>query len=397
MPESPRHRQDPKFRPEQELLLACLRTRLSSEIFDRVRATVDQRIDWIALIRMAMRHDVMPLLYRCLQQAHPNSVPENVLKPLRTRYEVQTFQAHRRTQELVRILLALKEQGIAAVPYEGPALAQRLFGDLSLREFGDLDLMISERDISRARDLIMSLGYESIALKDAPDFARHVKIGRELQFYHPSKRTQLELHWHFATRLACIKQDPDRFLHRLERIPLAGAEIPSLTLENYFLILSIHATKHRWRQLKLICDIGEILGRSDIDWDYVLGEAADLGINRMLAVGAVLAEDLLGVRIPAALARGLRIDRTARTLADDVRRNLFEEPDKHWQDQADLTFQLNSRKRLSDKARMLYVHLPTRLAPDERDRRFLPVPDFFSPLYFLTRPARWAWERMNAK
>jgi hypothetical protein len=397
MPESPVPRQDRKFRPEEKLLLACSRTQLSSETLDRIRATVDQGIDWITLIRMAMRHDVMPLLYHSLQQAYPNSVPENVLKPLGTRHNLQTLQAHSRAQELVRILSAFEEQGIAAVPYKGPALAQKLFGDLSLREFGDLDLMISERDITRTGDLMMSLGYESIALKDAPDFAQHVKIGREVQFYHPSKRTQLELHWHFATRLACIKQDPDRFLHRLERIPLAGAEIASLTLESYFLILSIHATKHRWRQLKLICDIGEILGRSDIDWEYVLGEAADLGINRMLAVGAVLAEDLLGVKIPAALARGLRIERTARTLADDVSRNLFEEPDKHWQEQADLTFQLNSRERLRDKARMLYVHLPTRLAPDERDRRFLRLPDFFSSLYFLTRPARWAWERMNAK
>jgi hypothetical protein len=310
---------------------------------------------------------------------------------------VQAFQARSRVEELVRVLTLLDNHGIAAVPYKGPALAQRLFGDLAMREFGDLDIMISERDIERTRDLILSLGYDSIALRDSPDFARHVRIGRELQFYHPTKRTQLELHWHFATRLACIKQDPDRFLRRLEKISLAGAEVPSLTLEGYFLTLCIHATKHRWRQLKLVCDIAEILGRSDVDWGYLVSEATDLGIKRMLSVGAALAEDLLGAKIPAPLAKGLRIDRTARGLAAEVRRNMFEEPDEHWQEQADLTFQLKTRERLRDKARMLYVHLPTRLAPDEQDRRFLRMPEFLAPLFFLTRPVRWAWDKMHAR
>jgi Uncharacterised nucleotidyltransferase len=397
MPESLARPQDAKSRPEVALLLACSRARLSTENFDQIREAVDRGIDWIALTRMGMHHDVMPLLYRSLQQACPNSVPRYVLKPLAMRYDVQTLQARSRAEELVRILAVLDKHGIAAVPYKGPVLAQKLFRDLSMREFGDLDIMISERDIQETRDLLLGLGYDSIALRDAPDFAKHVRVGRELQFYHPSRRTQVELHWHFANRLACIKQDPVRFLRQLEKVSLAGAQVPSLTLENYFLILSIHATKHRWRQLKLICDIAAILGQSGVDWNYVVSEARNLRIKRMLGVGAILAEDLLGAKIPPPLAAGLRIDRTARALVQEVRRGLFEEPDEHWQEQADLTFQLKIRERLRDKARMLSVHLPTRLAPDEHDRRFLQMPEFFSPLFFLTRPVRWAWERMQAR
>jgi hypothetical protein len=397
MPEPLKGPQDAKSRPEVALLLACSRARLYARNFDQIRAAVDQEIDWIALTRMAMLHDVMPLLYRNLQQACPNSVPKNILKPLGMRYDVQTLQARSRAEELVRILSLLERHGIVAVPYKGPVLAQKVFGDLSMREFGDLDIMISESDIQKTKDLLLSLGYDSIALRDKPDFEKHVRIGRELQFYHPSKRTHVELHWHFATRLACIKQDPDRFVRRLEKVSLAGAQVPTLTLETYFLILCIHATKHRWRQLKLICDIAAILEQNSIDWEYVVSEAKGLGIRRMLAVGAVLAEDLLGAKIPATLAEGLIIDRTARALAEEVSRSMFDEPDEHWQEQADLTFQFKSRERLRDKAKMLYVHLPTRLAPDERDRRFLRMPEFFAPLFFLTRPVRWAWERMHAR
>ena len=152
-------------------------------------------------------------------------------------------------------------------------------------------------------------------------------------------------------RLACVRHDPERFLQRLETIWLAGAQVPSLPLEDYFLILSLHATKHKWKQLKLICDIAEILGHPDLDWKYVLREADYLGLKRMLAVGALLAEDPLDAALPAELARGLKIDRTARAMADQVRRGFFEEPIRlAWQRSADFPFQFKIRERLRDRA-----------------------------------------------
>jgi hypothetical protein len=145
----------------------------------------------------------------------------------------------------------------------------------------------------------------------------------------------------------------------------------------------------------LICDIAEILGQPDLDWRYVLREAHDLGLKRMLAVGILLAEDPLEVVIPAELAQGLKIDRTARVLAAQIRRSLFEEPDKNWHAQADYRFQFKIRERLRDRASMLYRDLPSKLVPEERDRQFLPMPEFLSSMYYLIRPFRLAWERMT--
>ena len=244
------------------------------------------------------------------------------------------------------------------MPYKGPTLAQRLYGDLSLREFGDLDIMILERDVPKAHDLIRNLGYELACLKDTSKLAEYVRTNRELQF-HRSDGMLLELHWRFAMRLACVEHDPERFLQRFEMISLAGEQVPSLPLEVYLLILSLHATKHKWRELKLICDIAEILGHADLDWRYVLREADDLGLKRMLAVGILLARrSARGASLPAELAQGLKIDRAARALVDQVRRSLFEEPDKTWHEQADFPFQLKIRERLRDRASMVYRNLP---------------------------------------
>jgi len=396
MPEPLVQTQGARSQPEVDLLLSCARTHLTPEISARIRVAVQKKLNWMALIRLALCHDVMPLLYRSLREVCPDSMPEDIFGPVRARYQSQSMQARRLAEELVRILPLFEEEGIFAVPYKGPALAQRLYGDLSLREFGDLDIMILERDVPRAQELIRRVGFEFSHLKDISKLAEYVRANRELEF-HRSDGVLLELHWRFALQLACVRHDPDRFLQRFEAVSLAGAQVRSLPLEVYFLILSLHATKHKWRQLKLICDIAEILGHDDLDWQYVLAEAGDLGLKRMLAVGALLAEDLLDVKAPAELAQGLKIDRTARALAAEVHRGLFEEPDRDWHAQAEFPFQFKIRERLRDRARMLYRNLPSKLVPDERDRRFLPMPESFSSLYYLVRPVRLTWEKINER
>jgi hypothetical protein len=134
----------------------------------------------------------------------------------------------------------------------------------------------------------------------------------------------------------------------------------------------LHATKHKWKQLKLICDIAEILGRPDLDWQYVLREADALGLKRMLAVGVLLAEEPLEAVAPIELKQGLKINCAAQALATEVRRSLFEEPDKGWHRHADYKFQFEIRERLQDKASAFFWNWWPKLA-----RRFTPIPTWY--------------------
>lgn len=375
------------------LLLACLRPEITAEIAEKIRATAEEGVDWLALIRLAMRHDVMPLLYNGLQTICPDCVPEAVLNPVRARYEAQAAQAQKQAEELVRIVSLFGEHDIFVLPYKGPSLTQRLYGDLALREFSDLDFMVLEGDILKAQELIRSLEYEFVCVRDEQELAEYVPQNRELQFRRKDGML-LELHWRFATKIACVKNDPERFLQRFDLVRVGGKRVPTLALEAYFLILSIHATKHRWRELKLICDIAQILRYEDLEWSYVMREARDLGLQRMLAVGMLLAQDLLGVSLSDDASRKLTMDRTARVLATQVKKSLFEEPDERWHEQADFPFQVKIRERLRDKGIMLYHNFIPMLAPDERDRKFLPMPASLSSMYYLVRPVRLVWQRV---
>lgn len=379
---------------EVELLLCCARTRTNPEMSQRIREAAQKEIDWVQFIRLALRHDTLPLTYWNLQRICPDIVPSGVLEPLRARYDAEAAEGRLLAEELVGILGLLDAQGIAAVPYKGPALAVRLYGDLSLRGFGDLDIVVCERDVLRARRLLIDRGYAPERV-DTGELNQFLREHHEMLLYRADGKVRLDLHWRYTSRSACLAGDPERFLQQLETISIAGEQVRSLRLETYLLVLSMHAAKHQWVQLKLICDIAEILAVPDLDWHYVLHEADDLGLKRALGTGLLLAQGLLGAAVPRKLAQDLKIDRTAKVLAAQACTRLFEEPGERWGLQGGITSQLEFRERFRDRAKILLRYFLKKLKPNERDRWFLPMPRALSVAYYVVRPLRLALERMG--
>jgi len=380
--------------PEIELLLCCARTRTNPEMLQRIREAARKEIDWFQFVRLALRHDTLSLSYRNLDRICGDIVPSGVLEPLRARHEADASESRLLAKELIAILCFLDAHGIPAVPFKGPALSVRLYGDLSLRGFGDLDIMIGERDALRARRLLIDRGYapEWVETGELNQFLREK---HEMLLYRVDGKVRVDLHWRFTSRSACLAGDPDRLLQHLETISIAGEDVRSLRLETYLLLLSMHAAKHRWVQLKFICDIAEILAAPDLDWHYVLYEADDLGLKRALGTGLLLAQGLLGAALPPKLALDLKIDRTAKALAAQACTRLFEEPGERWGLQGGITCQLEIRERFRDRAKILFRYFLSKLKPTERDRWFLPMPRFLSVAYYVLRPVRLALQRMG--
>jgi len=379
---------------EMRLLLCCARTRTNPEMSQRIREAARKEIDWFQFIRLAVRHDTLSLIYSNLHRVCPDIVPGGVLEPLRARHEAEALDGRLLAKELVDILGFLDSHGIQAVPFKGPALAVRLYGDLSLRGFGDLDIMVCERDVVRARRLLIDRGYAPASV-DTGELQQLLHERHELLLYRADGKVRLDLHWRFTNRAACLAGDPERFLKNFETISVVGKEVRSLRLETYLLILSMHAAKHRWVQLKFICDIAEILAVPDLDWRCVLEEADDLGLKRALGTGLLLAQGLLGTPLPPKLAQNLKFDRTVKALTAQACTHLFAEPGERWGLQGGITCQLEIRERLQDRTKIFLRYFLHKLKPGEPDRWFLPMPRYLSLAYYVVRPVRLALEKMG--
>jgi hypothetical protein len=74
--------------------------------------------------------------------------------------------------ELAAVVALLDANGVASIPYKGPRSRSRPMGDLGLREFGDLDLLVRAADVLRAKTLLAQRGYAMAA-------AAHARAGRK--------------------------------------------------------------------------------------------------------------------------------------------------------------------------------------------------------------------------
>ena len=322
-------------RPEIELLLCCARTHPSPEISQQIQTLVQQTLDWPYLIQTAARHSILPLLYQNLKTLCPETVPKSVLSELRNFFHTNAAHNLFLTQELLKILNLLQDNDIPAIPFKGPVLAASVYGNLALRQFGDLDIWVDSKDFLTAIDLLTVQGYQtsktSLIQTGLTRLALY-KLYIEYNAYEYSlnsvdNQVQIDLHKSITSKSFFLFQlDFEYLWKRLEPISLFGTEVPNLHPEDLLLILCVHASKHGWERLGWICDVAQfVLVYQQMDWKLLIEQAKTLGCERMLLIGLLLAQQLLGIYLPEPIHQSIEANPTSKLLAMQVRQGLFNE------------------------------------------------------------------------
>src|SRR5712692_696029 len=149
----------PGLCPEELLLRCCAPTRLDAQKAERLRALLSEKLDWLYLCETAMQHGMVPLVYWHLISVTPEAVPVAWMEFLRILFESTGRRNLELTAQLLRVLEIFEANGILAVPYKGPTLAVLAYGNLALRNFTDLDLLVATREVAKAYELLVSEGY----------------------------------------------------------------------------------------------------------------------------------------------------------------------------------------------------------------------------------------------
>jgi len=380
-----------KFEPnaisaEAELLLSCSRVDLDASSRDRARTLLGQPLDWEYVSRTAYDNAVLPLVYSNLQKHFPDAIPQTVLNPLRIRFRDHVKHNFLLTAELLKLLGEFETLGIKAVPFKGPLLAVLAYGDLSLRQFSDLDILVRREDVAHAKNIILSKGFKLWGKpREVPD-AVYLKSRHAETFVTEDGRVTLDLHWRFVQTQYSVEFEPDYLWKRLERVSLGGRMIPCLKFEDLFLYLCIHGSKHSWERLGWICDISEMTRvRPQPDWNNLLSRANALNIERVILLAVKLAHDLLEAPLPEILATRIDKDPAIEKLSRLVLKKLFNQKQLANKVLAKTYFQWRTRTQLQDKLPYFMYSFHMAVTPNEEDLKILPLPNF---LYFLYYPLR---------
>jgi hypothetical protein len=354
---------------------------------------------------------VQPMLFSRLSDLGP-AIPPDVQNHLRAEYHRNVLQSLANAVELIGLLEALDREGIPAMPFKGVVLGASVYGDLTTRPAGDLDVLIHHRDLARATAILLERDFE-LKTPIRADGTRPDPRGYEYHFERKRDGMTIELRWRLELTEPWFK-----FRHNLgldwvwprRRITrLAGAEVPDLEPEITLLVLCMHGSKHAWSRLIWICDVAQLLASFPrLDWKEVTREANRVGLSRTLVLGVLLAHRVTGTIVPQAVLQCFESEATPCSLAQHIQENLFEAPDSPPMGRVAYGIQLLGRH---DRFRLLLSQEVLRLSmnswwkcsaslswqeilrPNEKDRAAVHLPPSLDFLYYLVRPVRLLRQR----
>ena len=359
---------------------------MDRENADSLRALLGKGIDWPRLIRMAFRGRMMPLLYRHLSSTCAEAVAPRILEDLRVYFQNNVKRNLFLSGELLRVLRLFRAHQIGAIPFKGLALASSVYGNIALRQFDDLDILVRRGDLSRASTRLVSEGYEpQFQLSGAGE-----KIFFESQCQHLFERAEcgtiIELHWAITPRFFSFPLDAESLWPRAKPNSLSGDPVLGFSPEDLLLILCVHGAKHMWERLLWLCDIAELIrAHRAMCWERLMDQALQLGAARMLRLGLFLTADLLGADLPEKVSRTISTDRSIRALAGRARNELFKDRVERPGVAESWLFRLKVRERLRDR---VAYSLRYALVPTSGDWALFSVSASFSFVHYLLRPFR---------
>jgi len=389
----------PDTDPERALLLACARTELDDDGRRRIEGIADAEVDWNRTLELAGREGVTPLLHRAVER-HGDRVPDAALEQARDRARSIATRNLLAARELIAIVQEFEEAGIPALPFKGPPLSVAAYGDLGLREFVDLDVLVPEEEIPRAADRLESMGYSwfdgTPRLDDSavlggpftPPIVPEFRLGRD--------GTIVELRYQVGERAYPVDLDFETLWSRRDAVTMAGTTLPSLDAEDRILVLAYHGSKHCWARLKWVCDLVEAIESAvEIDWDHLLARATEIGARRRLLVSLGVTVGLLDADVPERLVAEVWSDRLARGLVDRTLDGRHELTESARGANPRVWYNAFAADSLGDAVAPI-VHAPW-FTPGIAEYRILPLPGAFHPLYYPVRPFRGVVSALRRK
>lgn len=372
-----------RYRPEHELLLSCARTEADATLVSRLRDLSSGKIDWDYLFQLARRHSLVPLVYVQLQSHAADLVPHGRMAQFKHGYQENVARNLVLTSELATLVRAFRDAGIESIPYKGPLLALLAYGDLALRRFVDLDIIVKKEDVYRARDVLTEAGYKPVV-----DFDQHSALLRtqhNIQFKRDSGRVIVELHWEVASNLFALSVSADDLWQRLIEVELNGEKVKSLSADDTLFSLCVHGSRHIWERLSWICDLAELIARHRIDWTKLIDRATSTDSERMFYLGLFLANRLLGTDLPDVVTSKFAEDDHLQAIADRITVRLFSGT-THVPATPGQIFRFNFKLRKSWRGRARYFAFMLKPTDGDIGNLHLPRPLFFA--YYLMRPVR---------
>jgi Uncharacterised nucleotidyltransferase len=367
----------------REFSLLCLLIR--DPACERIELMDRHSFDWSILAQLAERHGVRPQLIRGLSRTHFVDVPAKIKQCLDDFHRFHLFRCLHVGAELFTIADLLEARNVRYATFKGAALATSLYGNISGREFNDIDLLVHEDDLEPAEACLRSRGY---CARSGDMRFRSAFMAYQNQYIFETDQMMVDLHWDFNVTRVPFPLGADEIWDNLDSVSIDGRNIPTLGRHELALYLAGHGAKHGWCSLSLVCDFAKFVrAHPELDWMRLWQRSAQKKCGNLILLACALAARLLDASVDKeVLTRGERTP-GVRDLAHSTIEQLMGPPTVVPPGLEEFFGGMSLCETWAQKAGVIWGLVSTRTTGDYEA---MPLPRPLWRFYHLTRPFRLA-------
>jgi len=375
--------------PEIQFLLVCLKNIPKEERERELLSLLEQYpYDFESLFHTTKAHGLVGVVYHATKRLSHTETP--LLEKFQEKLKAYYLHVSKRNMllisDLLKITKLLTQHHIEVVHFKGPSLASICYGDITLRQFGDIDILIQPKDKERAFALLQKHHYIP-EIEITPTNSRLLFSSLNVLGVSSASSLFIEVHWELFPKNYAIVFPQEMLWEEERHLELYRTSLRTLPLESYLLYLTIHGSKHLYERLLWLYDIERFITtyKEDICWEKLLKEAKKMGVYHLLLMTLSLVEELLLCQLPEEILTKIYNTPKIKSIQEKIVQHY---QDKNFSQKKNLyLFSLffTARERKRDKLKFLFL-APFALKSDDIKTLLLPKPLFF--LYPLLRPLR---------
>lgn len=391
-----------KYGIEIALVLLCCRVHFKTESIQNLQAFIDEKkIDWQYVQTLASYHRIEPLVFKILSAL---KVPETIHRQIKQKQHQLIQQSFRNALETERIIHLLKQNGIDCLPYKGVAFSKQFYGDIISRESSDIDLVISPDAFEKVISLMCKDGYyfesrvEYEYLKHK--FKNYTKEINFNKFENDQRIFHIEFHWKISDNRIKLKKSINEILY-VEGLPdtLAREMVKMMGVhEHYVAVFVHHSMNDGFSVLRNIIDLATIANEQNREINHLAIQRMllNLKLSQAAKICSIITSDILGLKIPLFADQHFYIGKNIKQHFTD---QLLHEKmiGYHFQIKPINKNILLLRENISEKIKYLIGCMELRFTPSPKDFRTFNLPRGFYFLYFIIKPFRSLFNRVNTE
>lgn len=269
-------------------------------------------LDWPRVLELAAP-TLHPYLDHCVRARLPEErVPVEVRERLRLATRANALLQLRQFEEFRNVIEALSSAQVPALTLKGAALACEVYPERVARPMADLDLLVHEADLGRAREALLGIGLRVPARFEVrPTSGSYAMREVDKPFERPGTAFLVELKTELESTLPPFRFTTDSAWARSVPATLAGGATRVLHPEDFLVHLCLHACGgHRFDQgLRPLVDIRLFIEHHARQWDWPRLAASCLAQANAgwMYLTLALARDLLAAPVPDAFFAALPV------------------------------------------------------------------------------------------